>query len=66
MAGLKMAAGALGTALAGALVGVGPRLVLCLNAVVVASAVAIALTDVCLTRHRSFVAVQEDRPSSAK
>ncbi|WP_448316608.1 MFS transporter [Streptomyces sp. CO7] len=56
MAGLKMAAGSAGTALAGTLVGFGPRLALCLNAVVVASAVTIALTDLRLSRRRSPVA----------
>ncbi|MFF1302090.1 MFS transporter [Streptomyces sp. NPDC058307] len=60
MAGLKMAAGSAGTAMAGTLAGMGPRLVLCLNAVVVASAVTIALTDLRLTRRRSSAADQEE------
>ncbi|WP_309051912.1 MFS transporter [Streptomyces sp.] len=60
MAGLKMAAGSAGTALAGTLVGVGPRLALCLNAVVVASAVSLALTDLRLTRRRSSAAERKD------
>ncbi|MET9504315.1 MFS transporter [Streptomyces sp. NPDC006622] len=66
MAGLKMAAGSAGTALAGTLVGIGPRLALCLNAVVVASAVAVALTDLRLTRPRSAAADQQDTSSPAK
>ncbi|MFF5254051.1 MFS transporter [Streptomyces leeuwenhoekii] len=53
MAGLKMAAGSAGTALAGTLAGIGPRLALCLNAAVVVSAVTIALTDLRLTSRRS-------------
>ncbi|GAA3487575.1 MFS transporter [Streptomyces cremeus] len=63
MAGLKMAAGSAGTALAGTLVGVGPRLALCLNAIVVAAAVSIAVTDLRLTRRRSSGADCEDAPS---
>jgi MFS family permease len=66
MAGLKMAAGSAGTALAGTLVGIGPRLALCLNAVVVASAVTLALTDLRLTRGRSPAADQEDTSAPAK
>ncbi|MET7888733.1 MFS transporter [Streptomyces avermitilis] len=66
MAGLKMAAGSAGTALAGTLVGIGPRLALCLNAVVVASAVTIALTDLRLTRRRSSAADPEGTSSPAK
>ncbi|GAA3897550.1 hypothetical protein GCM10022244_04810 [Streptomyces gulbargensis] len=62
MAGLKMAAGSAGTALAGTLVGVGPRLALCLNALVVASAVTIALTDLRLARRRSSAAGPGDTP----
>ncbi|WP_411075779.1 MFS transporter [Streptomyces sp. cmx-4-7] len=64
MAGLKMAAGSAGTALAGTLVGIGPRLVLCLNAIVVTSAVSIALVDLRLTRRRSSAADPRDTPSS--
>ncbi|MFG3100953.1 MFS transporter [Streptomyces sp. NPDC048182] len=60
MAGLKMAAGSAGTALAGTLAGIGPRLVLCLNALVVASAVTIALADLRLTRRRSAGEPAED------
>ncbi|MFD3844176.1 MFS transporter [Streptomyces sp. NPDC058642] len=65
MAGLKMAAGSAGTALADTLVGIGPRLALCLNAVVVASAVTIALTDLRLTRRRPSTADPDDTSSSA-
>ncbi|MFF7446077.1 MULTISPECIES: MFS transporter [unclassified Streptomyces] len=65
MAGLKMAAGSAGTALAGTLVGIGPRLALCLNAVVVASAVTIALTDLRLTGRRPSTADSDDTSSSA-
>ncbi|WP_217200898.1 MFS transporter [Streptomyces buecherae] len=66
MAGLKMAAGSAGTALAGTLVGMGPRLVLCLNAVVVASAVTIALLDLRLTRSRPSAADHEKSPSQTR
>jgi MFS family permease len=45
MAGLKMAAASAGTALAGALVGIGPRLVLVIGSSVTSAAVLIALTD---------------------
>ncbi|MYS21325.1 hypothetical protein GA0115240_12921, partial [Streptomyces sp. DvalAA-14] len=44
MAGFKMAAAAAGTALAGTLAGIGPRVVLAVDSVVVASAVLVALT----------------------
>ncbi|MER5713898.1 MFS transporter [Streptomyces sp. NPDC002132] len=66
MAGLKLAAGSAGTALAGTLVGIGPRLALCLNAVVVASAVTIALTDLRMTHRRSSVPDPEDTSSPTK
>jgi hypothetical protein len=45
MAGFKMATSAAGTALAGTLVGAGPRLVLLLGSLVVATSVAVAVTD---------------------
>jgi hypothetical protein len=45
MAGFKMATSAAGTALAGALVGAGPRLVLLLGALVVAGSVGVAVAD---------------------
>ncbi|MFK0172475.1 MFS transporter [Streptomyces sp. NPDC090306] len=45
MACAKMASGAAGTALAGTLVGIGPRLALALGAIVVASAVLAAVVD---------------------
>jgi MFS family permease len=51
MAGFKMAASAVGTALAGSLVAFGPRLVLLLDSIVVATAVAVALADRGLTRN---------------
>ncbi|WP_433544346.1 MFS transporter (plasmid) [Streptomyces sp. CA-294286] len=66
MAGLKMAAGSAGTALAGTLVGIGPRLALCLNALVVASAVSLALTDLWLSRRRSTAAGPEAPSSPAQ
>ncbi|MGC4806438.1 MFS transporter [Micromonospora sp. DT233] len=53
MAGVKMVAASVGTALAGTLVGVGPRFAMLVGAAVTAVAVAVALVDRRLTRRRA-------------
>jgi hypothetical protein len=63
MAGLKMAASSAGTAPAGTLVGLGPRLALGLDAVVAASALTVAVADLRLTRRRPSGAAGEGAPS---